>query len=502
MKTLFSISLFAYIPFVQKLRVGLSFLSVFLLFLLFSCGEKEDYSQAIAITNITAIDAESGILENSTVIFEAGRIVKIGNSSEFSNAEFKKQIDGTGKFLIPGLWDAHVHFAYIEELAPSMFDLFLAYGVTSVRDTGGKLEFVKYWKDQASKDSLSSPRVMIAGPLLDGHPNVYDGSTPSRPPLSLGAQSVKDAVGLVNTFDSVGVDLIKSYEMLTPEQFYAVLKASNEKGLKVTGHVPLSMDVRAASTAGLASMEHLRNLEMSCASNWQQLLMKRRKMLFNGREETGYALRSNIHAAQRIEAINNYDDEVADSVLNDLKSNDTWQIPTLSIMTASTNRHFLKDEYIESFELLPQEIRARWKDGSAMFGDRPINPEREKYSEWLQMMVNKVHEKEIPIMAGTDCPIFFLTPGLSLHEELKLLVDSGLTPLEVLKSATILPARYFELDHELGLINEGYLADFVLLNSNPLEDISNTKDIDMVIKNGDVKSREDLDRLLSSLRNQ
>jgi imidazolonepropionase-like amidohydrolase len=477
-------------------------LYVSLLLLLFSCRNSQDFSNATAITNVSTIDAKDGIQKRRTVIFEGGRIVKVGDVSDLESLKFKQKFDGTGKFLIPGLWDAHVHFAYIEELAPSMFDLFLAYGVTSVRDTGGKLDFVRYWKNQANLDSLNAPRVMIAGPLLDGHPNVYDGSMPTRPPLSLGAKSVEDAVNLVHTFDSVGVDLIKSYEMLTPEQFEAVLKASTGKGLKVTGHVPLSMDVRAASNAGLASMEHLRNLEMSCATNWKELLQKRREMLFNGRGETGYVLRSNIHTAQRIEAIENYDDKVADSVLNNLKSNDTWQIPTLSIMTASTNRHFLKDEYLKSFELLPPEVKAKWKSGSTMFGGRPINPERKKYSDWLQMMVKKVNDKEISIMAGTDCPIFFLTPGLSLHEELKLLVDSGLTPLEALESATITPAKYFDLDHKLGLIREGYLADFVLLSTNPLENISNTKDINMVVKNGSVKSREDLDIILNSLRDQ
>ena len=142
-------------------------------------------------------------------------------------------IDGKGKFLIPGLWDAHVHFAYIEELAPSMFDLFLAYGITSVRDTGGEISFVKKWKDQALEHPTTSPRVMIAGPLLDGHPNVYDGSDPGHPPLSVGLKSVDAVIEKIDELVQQEIDLLKAYEMLTPEQFKAVMDTNKEQIIRM-----------------------------------------------------------------------------------------------------------------------------------------------------------------------------------------------------------------------------------------------------------------------------
>lgn len=470
------------------------------LFLIISCSPKQEvFEDAICITNVNTVDSQSGLQEAMTVIIKGNRILKIGKAESFNLAPSNQIIDGSGKYLIPGLWDAHVHFAYIEELAPSMFDLFLAYGITSVRDTGGKLGFVKEWKDRAVAAPKDAPRVMIAGPLLDGTPNVYDGSIPSRPPLSLGANGVDEAIALVDRFDSVGVDLIKAYEMLTPEQFEAVTQRAQEKGLKVTGHVPLSMDVISASNAGLNSMEHMRNLEMSCASNWEELLETRRKMLFDGKKEVGGVLRSNIHAAQRTEAVENYDEETANKVLSVLAKNETWQIPTIALSTGTLNRHFAREEYTESFKYLPMEIEKSWNEGSQRLTEMEIPESRLDHPKWLMKMVKKVNDADIDIMAGTDCPIFYLTPGLSLHEELATLVKAGLTNQEALETATLNPARYFNLENELGLISEGYLADLVLLDANPLEDINNTKQINAVVREGKFRSRADLDQILQDL---
>ena len=132
-----------------------------------------------------------------------------------------------------------------------MFDLFIAYGITSVRDIGGEIGFVKELKEMALSNPTTAPRVMIAGPLLDGLPNVYDGSSVGRPPISVGLENVDAVIEQVNQLDSLGVDLLKAYEMLSPDQFVAITRLAREKGLKVTGHVPLSMDAISASNAGL-----------------------------------------------------------------------------------------------------------------------------------------------------------------------------------------------------------------------------------------------------------
>lgn len=457
------------------------------------------FEDALCIENISIIDHEEGLKENQTIIIKAGKIYQVTPSQELHLSKKNTIIDGTGKFMIPGLWDAHVHFSYIEELAPRMLDLFLVFGVTSVRDTGGRFDFVKKWKEQSLANPTNAPRVMIAGPLLDGLPNVYDGSDSGHPALSVGLKSVEDVKDKVNELDSLGVDFLKAYEMLSPDQFAMLIKQGREKGLKVTGHVPLSMDVISASNAGLNSMEHLRNLELSCASNANALLLQRQKLLVSGKVELGGVLRSKIHLDQRRVAIENFDEEKAKEVLKVLAKNETWQIPTLTLNTGFTKRYFLTPDWQDSFNYLSDSIKLEWKERAESFSEYKISPFNIQYSEWMLDMTGRIHDSGIEIMAGTDCPIFFLTPGRSLHQELAMLVEAGLSPLEAIKAATINPAKYFNLQNELGAIKIDQWADLVILNANPLEDINNTKRINAVVKQGKYFDRNSLDQILERL---
>lgn len=460
----------------------------------------EVFEGALCIQNITTIDPTDGARENQTVIIKDGKILKVAPTPELKLSSGNQIIDGTGKYLIPGLWDAHIHFAYIEALAPSMFDLFLLYGITSVRDTGGKTDLVLKWREAARANPTEAPRVMVAGPLLDGIPTVYDGAMPGYPPLGVGSGSVEAVEQLVTKLDSLDVDFLKAYEMLTPEQFYKVVEMSRRYGLKITGHVPLSMDVIGASNAGLNSMEHFRNLELSCASNAEELLIQRHVLLKKGKNLPGGELRSSIHSAQREVAVKNYDEKKADEILQVLAKNQTWQIPTLALNTGFTRRPYGKPEWQESFEYLPDPIRDEWKMTiQASMGDEP-EPFRLQYSQWMLNMAAKVHRAGIPMMAGTDTPIGFLTPGLSLHEELIIMVEAGMSPQEALKTATVNPAKYFGLEGELGSIRESYWADLLILSANPLEDIRNTQKIEGVIKQGKYHGLDELNVIKEKLR--
>jgi hypothetical protein len=347
---------------------------------------------------------------------------------------------------------------------------------------------------------VDAPRVMIAGPLLDGMPNVYDGSDEGHPPLSVGLPTVEAVAQQIQMLDSVGVDFLKAYEMLTPEQFAMVTKLAKEKGLKVTGHVPLSMDVISASNGGLNSMEHMRNLELSCASNADELLNQRRLLLRDGKKDPGGKLRSSIHDAQRQTAVQNYDEKKADAVLAVLAANQTWQIPTMAFKTASVTKPYMQEHWQESFTYLPDTIGNEWNSIIKGMMDNEVSPFRQQYTEWMMNMVGKIHKAGIGIMAGTDTPIGFLTPGLSLHEELNVLVASGLSPLEALQTATINPAKYFNMENELGTIKENNWADLLILDANPLDDINNTKSINGVIKQGKYYDRTELDKVLTRLK--
>ena len=157
------------------------------------------------------------------------------------------------------------------------------------------------------------------------------------------------------------------------------------------------------------------------------------------------------------------------------------QIPTLALTTGFTERPFASSKWQETFKYLPENIELNWKkEIDELMKDTPT-PFNEKYTEWLTNMVGQVHRTGIEIMAGTDCPIFYLTPGRSLHKELEVLVKAGLTPLEALQTATINPAKYFNLEKELGAVKETMWADLLILDENPLKDIRNTQKINAVI---------------------
>ncbi len=453
--------------------------------------------------NVAVIDAVNGLRAGMVVRVAGNRIVEVAPDSGEISPSGPRVVDAEGQFLIPGLWDAHVHLTFTPELEAVMFPLFLANGVTSVRDTGGLLDDVLAWRGLATAAAGVAPRVFVAGPLVDGVPRVYDGSQPFRPELAISVSTVEEGERAVDELAAAGVDLIKAYEMLDPDVYRAVLRRASRHGLPVTGHVPLSLDAGDAAIEGLSSLEHLRNLELACSSDAEALLAERREMLAAGADEDGGALRSSIHSAQRQRAVETYDADRCAWVIDRLASNNTWQVPTLTIVKARVTRLFARPEWQQTFRYLPEPVRTQWsRDAVAMAESQP-EPAPESatraHAEWAFGMVARLQEAGIGIMAGTDTPIFFLTPGFSLHEELALLVQAGMTPMQVLQAATLRPAEYFGLQDELGTVAAGMQADLVLLAANPLDDIRNTQRIAAVMSAGRLYDRTALDRMLARL---
>jgi imidazolonepropionase-like amidohydrolase len=481
-------------------QITLYFILFILFFVFGGCNdgtsEKKNGESSILFESVTVIDAKFGERQNLNVLISGNKIIKVSDRP-IENSSNCKVINGKGKYLIPGLWDAHVHITFTPGLEQAMFPLFLGNGITSIRDTGGLITEVLPWKEKSLQEPNSSPRLFIAGPLLDGHPNVYDGS-PGRPEISVDLSSEKEAIEMVNYLASSGVDLIKSYEMLSPEMFMTILAAAKKHNLPVTGHVPLSVDVIEASEAGLRSMEHLRNLEMSCSSDFDSLLQARKQMLAKGKDDLGGALRSEIHSSQRMHAFRTFDEQRASKVLSALEKNNTWQVPTAALSTGGMNRLFEKEEWKKNFEFLPDMIKSKWIEAAKKATENQSSEISIAHGEWVLMMVRKMKDYKIKVMAGTDTPIGFLTPGFSLHKELEMLVKGGMLPLEAIESATLLPAKYFKVQDSIGTIEKNMIADLVLLNANPLIDITNTQKIDAVVRNGKFYNRKALDSLLNS----
>jgi hypothetical protein len=438
-----------------------------------------------AITNVTVIDAVNGVRENRTVVFDGDEITAIlGADVELNVVE---TIDGTGKFLIPGLWDFHVHLSYDDNFTKAMPAMFLSYGITSVRDTGGLMHKMLPIVEKMRAPDATAPRVFFAGPLLDGRFVVYDGE--GRPEIGVQNATPEQARETVRSLKEQGVDFIKIYEMVSPEVFAALVETANELDLPIDSHVPLAM---RASTAGpsVDSMEHLRNIEMDCASNTPALHEERIERLKNPGNLSGADLRSSLHSLQRLPAIANYDEARCDQTLQALES--TMQVPTLRLLAMSLTPPWERADWDEALSRLPPAAAAPWLEVTLQRRTSPLEDVDTTYGEWGLFMTGRAHAAGVPIGAGTDTPIGFAVPGYSLHSELEFLVRAGLSPLEALKSATLRPAEYFSLDDEMGTIDIGKRADLVLLDADPLANITNAKAINAVITRGRVFKKDEL----------
>jgi len=454
--------------------------------LLAACAEPE--STATAITNVTVIDAVNGVRENQTVVFDGDEISSVEpTSAELSVAE---TVDGTGKFLIPGLWDFHVHLTYDERFTASMPALFLSYGITSVRDTGGLMHKVLPVVEKMRTPDAVAPRVFFAGPLLDGNFVVYDGE--SRPEIGVRNATPDDARSTIRDLKEQGVDFIKIYEMVSPVVFEAMVETAQELELPIDSHVPLSL---RASMAGplVDSIEHLRNIEMDCASNAPELHETRLELLRNPDGLSGGDLRSSLHSLQRLPAIAAYDEARCDRTLETLMS--TTQVPTLRLGALNIAPPFRRDDWQDALARIPVDVREEWTETAAAMADNPIE-EFTQFGEWALFLVERMHARGVPIGAGTDTPIFISVPGYSLHSELEYLVRAGLSPLEALRSATLRPAEFFSLQDKMGTVDVGKKADLVLLDANPLENIANTKRIAAVVSKGRIFTRNELSELV------
>ncbi|MCP5058851.1 MAG: amidohydrolase family protein [bacterium] len=450
-----------------------------LIVLLWGCVTEPKQAD-VSIENVHVIDAAHELRPDQRVVVNGGRILSVAPMAEPAPAA-KRTYDAGGRYLIPGLWDMHVHFLYDESLTEKMPALFLKHGITSVRDTGGELDRLAALRARLREDPDPEPRIFISGPLLDGKFVVYDGSDPGRPKLGTGVPDIDAARRSVLALEAGGADFIKIYELVHPDVFEALASEARAQGLPIASHVPLMM---TADTAGpmVDSMEHLRNIELACASNWASLLEVRQSRIRSFVEGRGYDLRRELHAEQRLPAIADHDEARCNTVLDALTS--TTQVPTLRLNTLAMIRPFERLDWAPALAELPEDVQQRWLPFTAQVSAAAATMDH-TFAKWSLSLISRLEDRGVPIGAGTDTPIGLAIPGYSLHTELELLVRSGMTPLEALHAATVQPARFFGMEDELGLIRPGMLADLVLLDANPLDDIENTRRIRRVMSRGE-----------------
>ncbi|MFT5562673.1 MAG: hypothetical protein ACJAXW_003055 [Candidatus Azotimanducaceae bacterium] len=458
--------------------------------LLSSCASKNvtdigNQKNDIIISNVTLIDAKQGLIEQATVTIRGDEIVNVSIAPSKSDPRPPSGtvIDGQGKYLIPGLWDMHVHLTYDDRFTELMPQTFLSWGITSVRDTGGMMQdMIPVIAAMRAPDAIS-PRVYFSGPLLDGQHVVYDGN--ARPLIGTQNSDVEQARENVRRLKNGGADFIKIYELVSPDVFSALVDEARIQSLPIASHVPLHM---LASTVGnqVGTMEHLRNIELDCAANAEALLAARRLKLTAKNIESGHALRSSIHSAQRLNAIAALDEVRCAQVL--AKLTETIQVPTLRLNAIPLAPPYEQSDWEDALSAMPPEIQREWNKPNP-FIPKDYELRDLTFSNYSLEMVKRMLNAGVPVGAGTDTPIGLAIPGYSLHRELEMLVRAGMTPLQAIEAATIRPTEFLRIEDQLGTIEVGKRADLVLLSASPLEDIRNTRRIDLVISKGKIVPR-------------
>jgi imidazolonepropionase-like amidohydrolase len=436
---------------------------------------------SIVITHVTVINpGASSVLTDQTV----DRITAVFDSAKFKlpDRPGARVIDARGQYLIPGLWDMHVHSAFGDWFPGGrdiILPLFVANGVTGVRDMGGDVPVLSRWRKEIADGKIIGPRMVISGPMLDA----YLPNGKLRFPSSVAVTSPAGAVAAVDLLKKQGVDFIKVQSVISHDAYLAAAAEAHKQGLPIVGHVPDKVRLAEVVEAGQKSIEHLMGIFEGCSTEEDKFI----------KGEGNLKLLLTTEDPQR-----------CDSLIRLLAENQTWQVPTLAWQRGGT---FL-DQRDLKHQPLDKYVPAYWRDVTwRRFTDQMMPdllkdplPLRQEYFTRNLQMVGAMHHAGVPFMAGTDAaPGVYIMPGFSLHDELANFVEAGFTPMEALQTATSNPAKFLGREDQLGSIAPGKIADLVLLKANPLEDIHNTAQITAVIARGKLLDRAALDRILANV---
>jgi imidazolonepropionase-like amidohydrolase len=398
-------------------------------------------------------------------------------------------IEARGKYLIPGLWDMHVHIAGISAdpkwSKNVILPLLIAQGVTGVRDMGGDLGVLRAWKEEIEAGKLLGPHIFSGGPMIVSSGKKTADQWPVRSP--------EEARAAVRELKQQGADFIKIISVPSREIFFAIAEEAKKESIPFVGHVPLAVTASEASDAGMRSIEHIvySNLSLDCSAKEKEL----RAALLEARKKRDQAAPARILT----EAVSTYSPDRAAALLATFKKNGTWVTPTLVPIEVQTPQAKTPEEQSGDphLQFVPASLRKEWDPRDPK---NQVSEEDQKW--WANQFANderitaEMHRAGVSLLAGSDSLDRFVFPGFALHRELALLNQQGLTPLEALQAATSDAAKFLGHEGEFGVIANGARADLVLLDENPLEKISNTTRIAAVIRDGVYLDRQALDKLL------
>ncbi len=446
---------------------------------------KQFSSKPLEITDVTVIDTTGAPSKaGQTVIVEGNRISQVGEAKKVRAPKGAQVVNAPGLYVIPGLWDMHVHIRETDRAFP----LFVANGVLGVRDMGGHLDELKHWRAQVVSGELLGPHMVISGSLADGQDSAHPGD-------AVVVHGPAEARAAVNSLKESGVDFIEVSESLTPDEYDAIAEESKKAGLPFAGDLPQGIWASDASTAGQLSIERLHGSLEESSKNFDQIVHLNDSPTASPAEKAARDL-----ALLKLE-VGGFDPERLKNLAVLFVKNGTWQVPTL---VASKAPSFLNDQAAADdprLAYIGRQDRKEWNDlRDRLIRDNP--PEswtlrRAAYEEELAITRGD-HRDGVSILGGTDAGgAPFVIPGFDLHNELAALVAAGFTPLEALQSMTLDAAQFLGRSDDFGTVANGKAADLVLLDANPLDDIHNTQKIRAVVVQGEYLDRAALDGLLA-----
>ena len=410
------------------------------------CAQAQEHT--IAITHVSVIDVIHGTTEpDRTVVIRGNRIIEVGEASKVAVPATAQVIDGHEKFLIPGLWDMHVHLGNATEAS---LPVLVYYGITGVRDMGSpSFEMLRKWNVEALTGTRVGPRIVAPGPILGmSAPNFWNWQV----------HNPEEGRKAVDYLAGIGVDFIKVTQSFDRETYFAIADETSKVGLPLAGHLPVNdngigfkVSGVEASNAGQKCFEHLHGIPLPFQPPEPGLIPT---MLRNG----------------------------------------TWVDPTL--VPYWTAAHI--DELVAAKDdprlkhVVPSLREGQW---NPVIGEKHNLPFSQQMLKWRMGQTKMLYDKGIPLLAGTDLGYPYVFPGEVL-KEVELFVEAGLPPLDALRTATINPARYLNREKVLGSVEYGKFADLVLLDANPLDDIHNVEKIHAVVLNGRYFTRDELEKML------
>jgi hypothetical protein len=421
-----------------------------------------------------------------TVIVSGNRIQTIGAANSAALPSNARVVDGRGKFVIPGLWDMHVHgFVYVfsEFAGPLM----IANGVTGARDMGYYIDTTLRWKHDIALGKVIGPRLVV-GVRVDG--------TENQARFVAHVTTEQDGMRAVDTLarrkdGSPRADFIKTYSWVPRAAYFAIATEAKKISIPFAGHVPYSVTVEEAANAGQRSIEHEDDLMRACTSRDGLL-----RAQLSDTSNLSFTKAGELVRAQAEVMRASYDARRCSNVIAALARNRTWVTPTLVVYQPHAHAFDTSATHPGLAQYVPGIVQGGWMRRANSAAPHDSIAVRSYFSF---DRTRELRDAGVRLLAGTDTPQPFIYPGFSLHDELALLVKSGLTPLEALRTATYNPAEYLNALDSLGTIAPGKIADLVVLDANPLESIQNTRRIAAVVANGRLFERADLDSLLRNV---